>query len=354
MRNTFLALMLALGSTAQAQIEVARVEPGMPRDGVVYYLPKTTFRLTLLLEKTTYTPGDFARYAEKYLNLSDVGQTPAVSHSIIGHELSQAAVADTSKCYTIRLKGKSVGSNVVLSPEGILLAVNTEARTEPQRTAFTPAPKSQPTDAHQYLTTDAMTAGNTAKRAELTAQQIGELLELRQQLVAGEADEQPTDEHHLQMMLDQIDREREALLSLFTGTCVRDTTEHTLTFTPDREMQREVLFRLSDQLGLVDADDLSGEPCYLSVEDLHQVPPPEATPKKKKKKEDGLYVNVPGKVRLTLVMKEATLATAEYPCAQFGVTELLSGALFKRFTTHLTLNPYTGAVDVLHADMPEK
>ena len=36
-------------------------------DGSSYFLPKTALRFTLLLEKTTYTPGEFSQYAERYL-----------------------------------------------------------------------------------------------------------------------------------------------------------------------------------------------------------------------------------------------------------------------------------------------
>jgi hypothetical protein len=46
--------------------------------------------------------------------------------------------------------------------------------------------------------------------------------------------------------------------------------------------------------------------------------------------------------------------TNEFPAAQFGNTELLSAALFnKRYTTHLWLNPLSGAVERLDAEQPK-
>ena len=33
--------------------------------GTTYYLPKTALRVTMLIEKTTYTPGQFAMYANR-------------------------------------------------------------------------------------------------------------------------------------------------------------------------------------------------------------------------------------------------------------------------------------------------
>ena len=51
---------------------------------------------------------------------------------------------------------------------------------------------------------------------------------------------------------------------------------------------------------------------------------------------------------------DGTISEEELPAAQYGNTELLSGALFnKRYTTHLWLNPVTGAVDRLDAEQPK-
>ena len=55
-----------------AQPEIAQLEPGQTPDGVVYYLPKTAVRIHLLIEKQTYTPGQFARSAEHYLRLKGI------------------------------------------------------------------------------------------------------------------------------------------------------------------------------------------------------------------------------------------------------------------------------------------
>ena len=52
--------------------------------------------------------------------------------------------------------------------------------------------------------------------------------------------------------------------------------------------------------------------------------------------------------------EDRELASYNYPFAQFGFTELHGGSLFKRYVTHLRLNPVTGAVERLKADIPEK
>jgi hypothetical protein len=76
--------------------------------------------------------------------------------------------------------------------------------------------------------------------------------------------------------------------------------------------------------------------------------------KKAAKQVAGIYVNIPGKLRSTISNSEGLLLTNEFPAAQFGNTELLSAALFnKRYTTHLWLNPLSGAVERLDAEQPK-
>ena len=80
----------------------------------------------------------------------------------------------------------------------------------------------------------------------------------------------------------------------------------------------------------------------------------EATRAKKKQPESGIYVNVPGKMRVTILLNGSPISAAEHPAAQFGQVELLSGDLFnKRYTTRLWLHPVTGSVERLDAEMPK-
>lgn len=207
----------------------------------------------------------------------------------------------------------------------------------------------------QYMNEETLAAGSTAKMAELTAQDIYEIRESRNLLVRGQADNMPKDGEQLRLMLNQLDLQDRSMTSLFTGITTKDTTEHTLTVVPDREVNRELLFRFSSKLGIVDDDDLSGVPYYISIENLKTVPEAEPTdPKKKLKQVPGIYVNVPGKMRSRVSNASETLISSEFAAGQFGNVELLSGALFnKRYTTHLWLDPLSGAIEKLDAEQPK-
>lgn len=331
--------------------EITRLTPGRTPDGLVYFLPKTAVRINLLVEKKTFKPGRFAKYADKYLRLPDVEQEEQVTYRIADCSLTTFGIRDTSKCYTIRLKGGYCETaEVKLSDDGVLQAINAEPAVPIVRPPFRPAPKPKTTNPQQYLNAEALSASTGAKMAELTAQQLQELQEQRQQLITGEADEMPQDELQLKRMLQEIDNERQALITLFTGTVTRDTTEHVLIICPDKPVNREVVFRLSSRLGLVDKDDLSGIPFYLSVENLY--PASYGVPDNKKM--EGFLVNMPGMARLTLFQENMQLASFDIPFAQFGLVELREVSIFKRYVTHMRLNPSTGAVDYLHADTEKK
>lgn len=348
--------LLAVGCL-QAQPLPAPMKPGRTPEGVVYFLPKTVLHFHLLLEQQTFTPGEFARYAERYLHRTDIAQEPQSTYSISDITIRQSAVRDTSKCFNVRLKGgKSETAEIHLSDDGILLSVNAKPITADSSCPFAVTQKQkannkQPTDndVYRYLPPEILTAGSAAKKAELTAQLIFELQERRQQLITGEAEDLPQDEQQLRYMVSEIDHQHQALMTLFTGSTRHDTTAHMLTLCPEHEMKREVLFRLSQRLGLVDKDDLAGIPYYITIEDPNHTDTLKYTIPDGKK-EGGFYVNQPGTIRLTLQREDQPLSTHTLPMAQFGFVTLRGGLLFKRYPTRLQLHPTTGAVEYLHAE----
>ena len=338
-----------------AQTASSHYQPGVTAEGAIYYLPKTAINITIQIEKSTYTQGDFCKYAERYLRMKGVSPTPSVSYRITTIRQEAIAVADTTKGFAVKFDAKTSATNVRLSDDGILLAINAEPKKVTVTHPYVPTSQPAAINPRQYMSEEILAAGSTAKMAELTAQDIYEIRESRNLLVRGQADNMPKDGEQLRLMLSQLDQQERAMSSLFTGTTVNDTTEHTITIVPDKDIHRQILFRFSQKLGLVDQDDLAGTPYYITIEDLKTVPAPEPVdPKKKSKQVPGIYVNIPGRLRSTISDAKETLVTAEFPAGQFGNVELLSGALFnKRYTTHLWLHPLSGAVEKLEADQPK-
>jgi len=360
MKLKIASLFIALScyASAEAQTQLSDYRPGVTTEGAVYFLPKTAIKVKVLVERSVYKPGEFCNYAMLYLHANDVQLEANTSYRIVSVKQHPIAMVDSTKAYAVKFNAKTIAANVSLSDDGRLLAINAQPTPQPEVADFKPAAKTAEVNPRKFLNEEILAAGSTAKMAELTAQEIYDLRENRALLIKGQADFMPSDGAQMKMMLDQIELQGNALTSLFTGTVNKDTTETTLTVIPDGALKHQILFRLSQRLGIVDADDLSGEPYYITIEDLSNIPAlDEAAAEKNKKKkqpESGIYVNVPGRMRSTIERNGNVLSNAEMPAPQFGRVELLSGDLFnKRYTTHLWLNTLTGSVERLEAEQPK-
>ena len=366
MRHTLLSILIMANTTAMAQTQVTEYHPGVTAEGVVYYLPKTSIKVAVRIEKTTYTPGEFCMYADKYLRANNVKEEGYSTYKIVGTNIYSYGEADKQKAYALKVNPKTAACNVRLADDGRLLAVNTDAPEEKQLPQpFKPTVKPAAANPRSFLSQEILAAGSVTKMAELTASEIYDIRESRNSLTKGEADFMPKDGEQLRLMLNSLDQQDRLLSSMFVGTISKDTTETVFTITPDKEIDKQVLFRMSAKLGLLDSDDMAGSPYYIYIKDLQTLPKTENLDEKAQKakekaeqaakeKGNGLFVNVPSKIRVTIAEGNNKVAEYETAAGQFGRVELLSGDLFnKRFTTRLTLDPQSGAVDKLTAEEPK-
>ena len=304
------------------------------------------------VEKTQYTPGRLCQYTERFMKQS-VTQQPSTTYRIIGIAMDPIAKPDASKRFEIIMDKKHTISNIVTSNAQQLLAINAKATeaTFPVR-SFKPAPRPKALNPNDYMTEDILSAGSTAKMAELTAKEIYDIRDSRNQLSRGEADNLPKDGAQLKLMYENMNRQEQALSQLFYGTTTKDTTWTSLDCYPTKE-GRSVLFRFSKHFGLVDCNDLSGTPYYITVTDLHTVAQPQLTEEERERSKDiGLRVSKPSKISVVVSggNDDQTLGKYEMNAAQFGFVESLSGELFgKKQTSQILLDPLTGSVKEIKA-----
>ena len=334
--------------TGMAQTDVSNFIPGTTLEGVNYFMPQTAFRITVVAEKTVTIPGELNKYAFRYLRMQDVTTETSTVWTIKSVTLEPYGVPDRKKAYNIKLKPKTSAPLVSLTHDGILLAINADA----EESILPPLPQGTPAEAalnpKQYMNQEILSAGSTAKMAELCAQEIYDIRESRNALIRGEADNTPKDGEQLRLMLDQLDTQSRALEQLFTGYSQTSTEVFSLNYLPDAETEKTVLFRFSQYAGVVDADDLSGQPVYISIKNTGSLPAKSEnaeTDKKKAKIERGLYYNVPTREVVSIFDLNQTYLTAECSMGQFGYTEILSSLLFdKKLTTKVTFHQENGGV----------
>lgn len=346
-----LALLLSIPA-AHAQTRVSNYAPGQNAEGVTYFLPQTTLHITVTAEKTVFTPGDFCRYAEKYLRLKDISVQASERWQIKSVKVTPIGEPDKEQAYTIELRDKTVAPLVELTDDGILKAINTHTQTDNKVNEEAPEAAEKPVNPRAYMTEEILMAGSTAKMAELTAKEIYSIRESKNNLTRGQADYMPTDGESLKIMLANLNKQEQALMQLFEGTTVKETRKFTLTLKPTDDIEQEVLFRFSQKLGVVGANNLAGEPVYVSLKNLKTVPAP-VLDEKAKKKLDGVVYCVPGKAHVTITKGKETFYEGELSFAQFGNQEVLSRKLFdKKTTTKVLFDPATGGILKISAAEP--
>ena len=330
-----------------AQTEVNAFYSGT-NEGITYCLPDTRIEITVNAVCITRTPGEFNRYAERYLRVNNAITEASSIWEITGADVTTTGIPNADKMYTIRMNN-STACNINLCKNGIISGINTKETEIAKSDKGCSLQKSKNTDAAQYMTEEMLQATSTAKLAELTAKEIYAIRESKLAITRGTSENMPKDGESMHLVLDELDRQEKALTELFTGRTDTTYFSHSYTLEPEVgcDTTKAVLFRFSRKLGFVDKDDLAGEPVYYNLRDMKTVhiPTPEENGKKKVLKKEGVCYNIPGKAEFAIFTRGKKLYNAEIYIAQLGTTEILSKELFKKgAATKVTFDTATGGI----------
>lgn len=213
---------------------------------------KETTRVVVRLKVkcTISKPGMFAEYAERYLGVKD-------------------AVMVSSTEYVL--------DNIELFEEGKEPVPDKEKRDSVIKFNM------------NCLGEEALQATSIPKMAERAAKQIYQLREARTALITGDMNVLP-DGEALKTMLKRIDREERELVALFIGKKVSYSYCRDIVITPDeQDKSNEVFVRFSKRNGVVDSDDMVGEPIYITLTGK-RIKAPELTNKQRKRVYEYEYV----------------------------------------------------------------
>ena len=120
-----------------------------------------------------------------------------------------------------------------------------------------------------------------------------------------------------------------------------------MSITPYDDLDKEVLFRFSSRMGIVNADDLGGDPVYMNLKATDRAPALDAKEAEKKEKSmKGIIYNIPGKANIEIIMNRKTLYKGEAQITQFGTREGLAPVMFedKKAPVKVYFYPETGAI----------
>lgn len=337
----------ALVATAQTKVEKV-VPTKASGDGITYSLPKTSFVVNAEITKITEKAGPYYRYAERYLGVKDVVTEDAVYYELGKITLLNKGIPDPDNMYKIEFRQKTVAPFAYLTSDGLLCAIN-EVYTPDEQPEEIKSEKSGSSipPASSVYTEDLLMAGSVARQAEVAAKQIYRLRESRTDILTGDADNLPPDGEAMKIVISKLEDQEKALTKLFTGTETRETFYYDVSIMPEDELDREVLFRFSSKLGILDDDDLGGEPVYMNLTALERAP--ELDPKEAEKKEKllrGVVYNVPGRARVEIIRNNTSVLKKDVLVVQFGTQEVLAPVILedKKEPVKVVFYPETGAI----------
>lgn len=322
--------MVWLTSCASRQATVTPYVAGeQSTSGVVYYLPKTQLRIHFILSEEQFEPGPLVAYASRYLGESYATQ-PTTRYQIERVAMHAHGIPDTTQSYLIQsVATPSVEQLVALTPDGLLYSLHGKAYKPTTTDYLADYPKGvTQQEASQALPQEYALATSRAKQAEVVASRLFELRERRVELLSGQVETMPCDGPALKMVLDGLDKEIAALQALFAGRTSKRYYEEIVDVPIDDPVSQQVVARFAPQYGLVDKEDLSGAPIYISVEALNHPAPQSDAELHKLTKSTALRYIEPRRARVSLQLPERNQAIMlELSVAQWGRTAILEHKL---------------------------
>lgn len=350
MRYLIVIASLLLTLPAMAQTKVVKKNAVKANNfGITYSLPKTSLVVDAEVTKVTCKAGPYYKYAEKYLGVKDAVAEDKVFYELGKVSLINKGLPDADNTYIVEFKGGTVAPYACLTEDGLLCSINAEyAPAESELDAV----KKKKSDTEKVTDTsvfseELLMAGSTAKQAEVAAKQIYRIRESRMNILTGEADNLPPDGEAMKLVIQQLEEQEKALTNLFTGILTKEIEHYDMSIIPNDDLEKEVLFRFSNQLGIVDADDLGGVPVYMNLKATERAPMLDAKEAEKKDKSlKGIIYNVPGKANIEILMNKKSLYKGEAQITQFGSHEGLAPVMFedKKAPVKVIFYPETGAI----------
>lgn len=336
MKKLFLiSVLFVLTLTAMSQTPLIITEG---ESTIVYALPKTELCIQVETEKSTLKPGMFYRYSERYLATKNVITEEKTTYRLKSVKVVPRSIPDPARTFSYIPSGQP--SHLSINAKGILCGVNAPVKeTDISKTTQLPVKESsQP--ALLPLGEEYMMAGSEAKLAEGAAKQIYRIRESRLSLLTADQDKLPADGESFKSMLDGMNAMESQLTELFIGKTTKEIQVQTIYLTPDAGLTNDVLFRLSALKGLVNADDLSGTPYYITIKptDIKK----SGSDSRTKIEKTGICSILPSSTLITIGDGANTVFAEQFLIPQFGILLPLSESLFKQPATKVFIDSQTG------------
>lgn len=338
------------GCSSSQELNTGSVRPvagGAPDGhGLYYYLPRTVIEVELVAEKRVEKAGPFYRFAQRFLNITEVITADKEEWVLTGASVQTRGEADPSRLFRVSTTGAPALAALNLASDGVLRGLQLPEPRQPRSRFGSRMEQPEPFQGDLNfndapLDEEQLIKSSTTAMAEEVAREIYRLRDLRKDIVAGEADVAAPE-----VVLAELDKLEAAYLALFVGKRETRTVRRSFSFLPEGDKSlSSVLVRFSAQKGFVAAMDVSGTPVYLEVE-VHEDPSQNFVAAEAEKNENrrGLVYSNPARAQVRVVDRTVELYSGEHKLGQYGQVLRLPADLFDQQGVGVELDPATGAL----------
>ncbi len=322
MKRIFIVVLLALSTLS------ARSQGG----AVSYSLPRTVLVFNVEAGKETFYAGPYARYAQKYLGIS-AETSDRVSYTITSVSMVPAVEADQSIRYSYVMNPQSQPVYLQLTSQGLVSGPAGAYSAEkgwkyPVGGGAGFSDKGIPANLAEKTSTLYEVGGNTVRqniivakttedKAKEVADKIFEIRENKYKILVGDTDATYSGEA-MKATIDALNKLEQDYMTLFTGYSEYGSQSASFEVIPSEgEEQAYVAFRISDEDGLVAADNVSGRPYFvrLEVEEVAEVKDPDT----KSKPVQFVKYRIPAICGVRLTDGVSTILQTRVPVYQLGI-----------------------------------
>lgn len=311
---------------------------------VEYALPKSVLVFNVKAEKTEFFAGPYAQFAAKYLGV-EVETADKASYSVSEVSLKAKSEADQNSRYSASLTPAARRDYMSLTTQGLVsrpgtpVVAGSDWRFAQSRSADFSA-KGLPSNLTQEsnilygkgrasVRQKEVVEKSDEQKAREVADKIFAIREQKYKILVGDTDATYSGEA-MKATIDELNRMENEYLTLFTGYSESQQVEGSFEVIPVKGTLLYVAFRVSDEEGLVQADNLAGKPYLLELvpEAIAEAESqPESAPAKKKGKAAPepvlLHYRIPAICTAKLSDGQATLLQTRVPVYQFGADAVL-------------------------------
>ena len=304
-------------------------------EGITYALPRTGVKIYVEAVREKFEPGPYAAYAEQLLGIKDAKTRPSTKWMLSDVKIGTFSEPDPEQVY------KAMGDaafRISLAANGCLAGVNSKNASAvltqlPSNKTFK-KPELEDGFSFEYFSdTPFVIPGDSTNNFRPTrvsveqkaAEAAKRVLNCRMNqydLAALRIDGEYPDGKAYEVSLEELKRTEENYIKLFVGRTTSKTEIYSFDYVPGaKDKNASVVFRISDENGVVPATDLSGKPVMIEFEPLTDL----SDQYKQKMGSDnpvagksGVYYRMPGLANIKVTYELNTLATLRATVAQFG------------------------------------